>query len=78
MLDDDALHCQGDRLVHHVGLQRRILAAVEHPQIHAERLGLRLDAGEIGLEEVTGGEITHQRDLDGAGLVERRGAIGGE
>jgi hypothetical protein len=32
---------------------------------------LGFDAREIGLEEVTGGEIAHQRDLDVIGIVER-------
>ena len=77
MLDDDALHAERDGLVDHVGLKRGVLAAVEHAQVDAERLGLGLDAGEIGLKEVTRREIAHQRDLD-ARLVERRRTLGGQ
>ena len=74
MLDDDALHAERDGLVDHVCLERCVLAAVQHAQVDAERLGLSFDAGEIGLEEVTGREIAHQRDLH-AGLVERRRTV---
>ena len=76
VLDDDALHAERDGLVDHVGLKRCVLPAVEHAQVDAERLGLCLDAGQIGLEEVAGRQIAHQRDLDVARLVERRRHVG--
>ena len=72
VLDDDAVDAERDRLVHHVGLEGGVLAAVEDAQVDAERLGLGLHARQIGLEEVAGREIAHQRDLDIARVVERR------
>jgi hypothetical protein len=72
VLDDDAVDAERDRLVDHVGLQRRILTAVQNAQVDAQRLGLRFDTGEIGLEEVTGGQVPHQCDLDVGGIVEGR------
>ncbi len=76
MLDDDAVDAEPDRLVHHVGLERGVLAAVEHPQFHAERIRLALHAGEIGLEEVAGREIAHERDRGPVGAVEGRRRAG--
>ena len=78
VLDDDALDAERDGLVDHVGLKRGVLAAVEHLKLDAERLRLGFDAGEIGLEEVAGRQITHQRDLDVARLVERFRHVGGQ
>ena len=72
VLDDDAVDAKRDGLVDHVGLQRRVLTAVEHLQIRRQvRLGLAFHAVQIGLEEVAGGQVAHQRDLDLAGVVER-------
>ncbi|ENN85337.1 hypothetical protein RHSP_53496 [Rhizobium freirei PRF 81] len=78
MLDDDALHAERDGLIDHVGLHGCILAAVEHLQLDAKRLGLRLDTGEIGLEEIAGREISHERNLHIAGLIERLWHVGGK
>ncbi|MNT54260.1 hypothetical protein D3C72_1914070 [compost metagenome] len=70
MLDDDALHAERNGLIDHIRLERCILAAVENLKLDAERLCLRLHAGKIGLEEVARREITHERDLHVARLIE--------
>ena len=76
VLDDNAIDTKGDGLIDHVGLQCGILAAVEHAQINTECRCLLLNARKIGLEEVAGGEITHQRDLHVAGIVQRCRHVG--
>ena len=75
VIDDDALHAEIDRLLHLVAFFRRVLAAGEDPEVDAERLGLRLGAGLIGLEEIARRNVADQRDLDAA-LVEWRRRTG--
>ena len=77
-LDDDPVDAKRDGLVDHVRLQRRVLTAVKHAQVHADGGSLLFHARQIGLEEVAGRKIAHQRDLDRAGIVEGRGHVGAE
>ncbi|MNK90894.1 hypothetical protein D3C87_1109640 [compost metagenome] len=70
MIDDDGLNVEIDRLQDLLALLRRILSAGEYPQVGAQRPGLCFGAGLIGLEEIAGGNIADQCDLDAA-LVER-------
>ncbi len=64
MIDHDALYTEIDRLEDLLALLGGILAARKHAEIDAQRLGLRFRTGLIGLEEVAGGDVADQSELD--------------
>ena len=78
MLDDDPVNTQCDGLIDHIRLQGGVLAAVEYAQVNAERLGLLLNSGQVGLEKVTRRQVTDEGNLDVFRLVERSRHVRGK